>query len=223
MSPPALTEGPTRVAIVGGGGFARETLDVIEAHNRVHPHLRIGVVGVLDANIETSARELLAARGIEVLGSDEDWPDDDPTISYLLCLGDPATRRRVGESFRNAGRRSHPGVVHPDAGVGTAVVFGEGTVICAGAQVSTNVKIGRQVHVNPNATVGHDSVIAAYSSLNPGSVISGHVEIGEAVLVGAGAVVLENVKVGAGAVIGAAACVVRDVGAKSIVKGVPAR
>ena len=58
-------------------------------------------------------------------------------------------------------------VVHPAATVGSAITLGEGVIVCAGAAISTNVRMGDHVHVNPNATIGHDAVLEPFVSVNP--------------------------------------------------------
>jgi sugar O-acyltransferase, sialic acid O-acetyltransferase NeuD family len=224
MSLARRPQAASRVIIVGGGGFARETLDVIEAHNAVHPTEMIAVVGVVDGDLDDHSYQLLTARGIATLGSDRDWlRDGDHAFPYLLAIGDPSVKQRIDERYLAAGLRPHPGVVHPAAVFGSATVLGEGTVVCAGVQISTNVATGRHVHLNPNATVGHDARLADYVSVNPAAVISGHVKLETGALIGAGAVILERRSVGAWSTVGAAACVVRNVPSGTTVKGVPAQ
>lgn len=221
---PERQRSASKVVVIGGGGFAREALDVIDAHNIARPLEKIVVVGIVDGDLDIQSRELLAARGVKALGSDGEWlRDGDRTLPYLLAVGDPSLKQRIDERYRSAGLRVHAGVVHPAVGLGSATTFGEGTIVCAGAQISTNVTTGRHVHVNPNATVGHDARLADYVSINPAAVVSGHVDLQTGALVGAGAVILERRLVGAWSTVGAAACVVKDVPSGTTVKGVPAR
>ena len=111
--------------------------------------------------------------------------------------------------------------VHPSAAAGWGCVFDVGVVVCAGVTISTNVKLGRHVHVNPNATIGHDSVLCQFVSVNPAAVISGEVTIKEGALIGAAATILQGLTVGERSVIGAGAVVTKDVPPDVVVKGVP--
>lgn len=223
-SVPANGTGTTEVVIVGGGGFARETLDVIHAHNQVNSSSHITVIGIVDRDLDGSARELLERRGIRYLGNDEQWlRDGNPEIPYLVAVGDPRARSSIDSRYLAGGLRTHRAIVHPLAGIGSAAELGLGTIVCAGAQLSTNVRTGRHVHINPNATLGHDASVGDYVSINPAAVISGHVVLGKGSLVGASAVILERLHVGEWSTVGAAACVVRDVELGATVKGVPAR
>ncbi len=212
----------TPLVIVGSGGFGRETLDVVEALNRSAPTAVYEILGVVDSHPAHDSLERLRRRGICFLGSVSNWLDGARSSDYLLGVGNPFNRARLDSRFRAAGM-SAATAIHPTATVGSEVQVSDGVVICAGAQVSTNVALGRHVHLNPSCTVGHDTTLHNFVSINPGAIISGDVRVEEGALIGAGAVVIQGLTIGEGSTIGAAACVVRNVDANTTVKGVPAR
>lgn len=209
------------VVVVGAGGFGRETLDVIEAHNAAAPESALAIAGVADDSPSAANLERLAQRGVAHLGTIEDVLGAAPG-SYVIGVGAPRARAAIAARFDAAGWRA-VAVVHPSAVLGSRTTLGPGSVVCAGVQVSTNISFGRHVHLNPNATIGHDTVVGDFTSVNPGAIVSGDVRVGEQVLIGAGAVVLQGLTVGEGALVGASACVTRDVTAGRKLAGVPAR
>lgn len=209
------------LVIVGAGGFGREALDVVKASGTMQGE-PITVLGVADDRPSGLNLQRLAARDVRHLGSVEEVIVARPPGWYVLGIGSPEVRSRVAARFDEAGWRART-VIHPAATVGSSARIADGVVICAGVQVSTNVTIGRHVHLNPNATVGHDTELGEFVSVNPGAIVSGDVTIGTGALIGAGAVVLQGLRVGERAVVGAAACVTRDVAPDVVVKGVPAR
>lgn len=213
------------LVIIGAGGFGRETLDVVEAINAAAP--TFDILGVIDDAPSALALERLAARGIAWLGGIDDWlaqtrETQSRMALYLLCIGSPTVRARIDQRLQQAGLEAAI-AVHPRATIGSVGSIAAGTVVCSGAEISTNVTLGRHNHINPKATIGHDSVLADYVSINPGAIVSGEVVIGTATLVGAGAVILQGLKLGERSVIGAGACVTRAVAVRATVKGVPAR
>jgi sugar O-acyltransferase (sialic acid O-acetyltransferase NeuD family) len=210
------------LVIVGAGGFGREALDVVEAINDQPSLNTFDVLGVLDAMPSPQNLSRLAARGLPWLGTPGAWLNAGEEAQYLIGIGDPSVRQSIAEEFERAGVQAAT-VVHPGASIGSAIKLGEGSVICGGVHISTNVTIGRHVHVNPNATIGHDVVVNDFVSINPASIVSGDVSLGARTLIGAGAIILQGLSIGAQSVVGAAACVTRDVGSARTVKGVPAR
>lgn len=208
--------------VIGAGGFGRETLDVVHAVLADGTGPNYDLLGVLDSNPSPENLIRLQLMGVEYLGPEQEWLDGNEPTSYLVGIGNPFIRRHVSYRFDEAGYTAAY-AIHPQSNLGSLSSIAPGLVVCAGAQISTNVRFGRHVHVNANATVGHDAILGDYTSLNPGAIVSGDVTIGNAVLVGAGAVVLQGLKVGGDSTVGAGACVTRDVEPSVIVKGVPAR
>ena len=214
----------TRLLVLGAGGFARETLDVVEALETARPG-SFTVVGVLDDAPSQQARSLLGDRGVQVVGSVESFLAgalDTEHDAFVIAVGHPEARLNIAKNAPAGAVPSIP-LVHPTASLGSAVTLGDGTVVCAGAVLSTNVTVGRHGHVNPHATIGHDAQLGTAVSVNPAAVVSGAVIVGDAVLLGAASVVLQGLTIGAGSVVGASACVTKDVAEGATVMGVPAR
>jgi len=209
------------IAIVGCGGHGRELFEIIRAINEATgPRWR--VVGFVDDRPAEVNRKRIQRLDAPYLGT-LDWLRGAwPSTHVVLGLGDPRIRRTVAQRVEAYGLPV-PNLVHPDATLGPDLVAGEGLVAFAGVRVTTNVTLGRHVHLNQNATLAHDCVLADHITVNPLAAVSGDCRVESGVLIGAGAAVLQGLHIGAEATVGAGACVVRDVPAATVVKGVPAR
>jgi sugar O-acyltransferase (sialic acid O-acetyltransferase NeuD family) len=206
------------LVIIGAGGHGRELLDIVDAINAIEPRWRF--LGFLADTVDSETERRVAARDAAVLG-----PASEMTslrCAYVVGVGNPNARRRLDLAAEDAGG-SPVELRHPTSLVGGASSFGPGCVLAAGAVVTTNVVLGRSVHLNVGASVSHDCVLGDYTILAPGARFAGGVHAGAGVDVGVGAVVRPEVHIGDGAVVGAGAAVVSDVDAASVVVGVPAR
>ncbi|MFJ6550434.1 NeuD/PglB/VioB family sugar acetyltransferase [Microbacterium sp. NPDC091676] len=206
------------LVILGAGGFARETLDVVEAINAVAPTYTVR--GFADDAPRDLALQRLSERGHRHLGGIDEVLTAFPDAGVVIAVGAPVQRAALASRVEDDRAVT---LVHPGASIGSRTTIAAGSVVCAGALVSTNVRIGRHGHLNPGAIVGHDSVLDDAVSVNPGAVVSGDVHIEAQVLVGANAVVLQGLRIGEGATIGAAACVTKDAPPRVTLVGVPAR
>jgi sugar O-acyltransferase (sialic acid O-acetyltransferase NeuD family) len=208
-----------RLVVIGASGFGRECLDVVEAMIDAGEPLEI--VGVVDDAPSPENRQRLADRAVSYLGTIDEWLEADcAPRRYVLGVGDPGTRRRLVDRLDATGVRP-VSVAHPSATFGARSPMGEGTVVCSGATISTNVQFGRHVHVNPNATIGHDAALNDFVSINPSAVVSGEVVVFAETLVGAAATILQGLAVGRRSVVGAGAVVTKSTPEGVVVKGVP--
>ena len=136
---------------------------------------------------------------------------------------------RIAVEAETAGLRAAPPLVHPTVRLDPeSVSIGDGTVICPGCTLTTDIEVGRHAQINLHCTVGHDVRLGDYATLAPGVHISGRVIVGRGAYFGTGAVTIDGTRdapllVGEDAVVGAGAVVTKEVPAAATVVGVPAR
>lgn len=212
----------TPIVVVGCGGFGREVIDVVDAVNANSVEPTFELLGVLDDSPSVQNLERLAARSVKYLGGINDFLATKPNVGYVIGIGSPGTRRVLAKRFDEAGCEP-VSLVHPSVTMGAQISIAPGCVVCAGVRLTTNISIGRHVHININATVGHDTVVGDFVSINPLASISGDCLLKDEVMVGVAGVVLQGLSIGEGSVVGGSACVVRDVPPGVVVKGVPAK
>lgn len=189
--------------VLGAGGQARETRDLISAVGR------------------DGAGRALAFQALVTEEGEADLAERSGALA--LGLGFPSVRDAVLQRFEGMAAFELPALVHPRADVGSGCRLGDAVVVSSGCVVTTDVELGAGTLLNQRSGIGHDTVLGRCCVLNPGANVSGHVTIGDRVLVGSGATVLQGLTIGADAVVGAGAVVTHDVPAGATVIGVPAR
>jgi sugar O-acyltransferase (sialic acid O-acetyltransferase NeuD family) len=210
---------PTQIAIYGGGGFAREVAWLVESCGVEH----YTVTCFIDDNPSAQGSVL---NSIPVYSLDEARTHF-PEARIVGGVGNPATRQQLMTKAATAGFE-YATIVHPNVERSRWVEIGDGTVICAGNILTTNIMLHEHVQINLDCTIGHDVIMGAYTTLAPGVHVSGWVHFGERVYVGTGANIIngsatEPLVIGDDAVIGAGACVTKSVSANITVVGVPAK
>lgn len=200
-----------RLVVVGAGGHGRELVALALASDWA-------VAGVVSADPPVPG--LLDRLGVPWLGGLDAL--DDLGLPFVLGLGYPDVRARVDAELTADGHAPVT-LVHPSAVVGPDVGFDHGVVIQAGAQITTNVLLGRHTHIGVSAVVSHDCRLGSYVTLAPRVALSGDVTLGDRVFCGVGSVIVPGCTVGDGATVAAGAVVVGDVPPGVTAKGVPAR
>jgi sugar O-acyltransferase (sialic acid O-acetyltransferase NeuD family) len=213
-----LKEGLQKIAIFGAGGFGMEVAMLVEHINAVTPTWDL--LGFFDEG-EPKGK---IVNGYSVLGGISELNEWETRLSVVLALGLPKTKKQVLEKIRND-RIPYPVLIHPSVIMGKRdyLTIGEGTIICAGTILTTNIRIGRHVLLNLSCTVGHQTEIGDFCSFMPTCNISGEVRIGEGNFWGTGAKIINRKRVGNNVTVGAGAVIVNDVPDNVTVIGVPAR
>src|ERR1700730_7904798 len=177
LSSPLTKE--NRLAIFGAGGSGREVAWLAQQCWGEEVKLAF----VIDE--ETPPEGVLNGIPIFQLG---EFAGRYPGSPIAIAIGDSVLRERCVRKCAAAGL-SFASLVHPRAEVSQWVTLGEGTIICAGSIVTTNVTLGQHVQVNVGCTVSHDANIGDFSTLSPGVHLAGWVTLGRRVFLGTAAVV----------------------------------
>jgi sugar O-acyltransferase (sialic acid O-acetyltransferase NeuD family) len=210
------------IIIVGASGFGREVAWLVEQmaeSSETGPR----VVCFADDDASRSGTQL---NGYEIKLLDAARRDH-PLAALVIGVGNPRARREIAARAAANGC-SFVTLVHPRVERSRWIEIGEGTVICAGSMLTTNIRLGRHVQINLDCTIGHDAVLEDFVTLAPGVHVSGQVRLEAGAYVGTGAAIINGREgapliIGAGATVGAAACVIEDVPPGDTVVGVPAR
>jgi sugar O-acyltransferase (sialic acid O-acetyltransferase NeuD family) len=156
------------------------------------------------------------ANNIEVFQFENECKGMNAARDAVIAIGNEETREKIVEEneWQSWGRLLF-GKNYSNCSIG------EGCIICPGAILTVNVKLGRHSIVNINCTIGHDVTINDFVTINPGVNISGSVSIGSNCNIGSNVVIRNGIKVCDDVVIGAGSVVVKDITEPGIYVGSP--
>jgi len=204
-----------KLFIVGAGSFGRE----IHAWTKQHPDCCQAWLldGFLDDDPE-ALKEYGSFATVSPLTGHRPSPDH----LYLNGIAQPELKHRLLAPLFAAGAEFLT-FVHPTAKIGERVELGRGVVLCPGAIVTADARLGDFVTLNLRSTVGHDAQIGAWTTVSAHCDITGFVQVGEEVFLGSRASIIPGRRVGDGAKIGAGSVVFTHVPPGVTVFGNPAR
>jgi sugar O-acyltransferase (sialic acid O-acetyltransferase NeuD family) len=201
----------TRILVFGARSFAEEVADLAAEV----PYLR--VVGFVENYDRDRATTL---HGLPVY-----WIDDvehlAATHKAVCGLGTTLRLPLISQASR-MGFEFTP-VIHPASRVSPTATVGAGSIVSAGSIIAAHAAIGSHVVINRGALIGHHSQIDDCTNIGPGANIGGACRIEAGVYVGIGATLIDHLTIGPGTVIGAGAVVTRDLPARVMAVGVPAK
>ena len=192
--------------IIGAGGFGREVYWGFSLMERI-----ITVFFVDDKYWDGSNELILPLSKF------------DPTeYSIVVAIGDPKDRFDIVQRLPKETKYfTH---IHDSCQIlGDDVIIGEGSIICAGTVITTNVKLGKHAHLNLQTTIGHDCEIGDYFTTAPGAKISGNCKIYDLVYVGTNASIKEKLTIHSLTTIGSNATVVKNIEESGTYVGVPVK
>ena len=164
--------------------------------------------------------------GVPILGSFEDlYRSDLRGKVFMLSQGDMQIRSEATDRIKSLGGRI-PTIIHPTAIVSPfADVSEEGVIICAGCIIQADVTIMSNAVLWDQVVVCHQSTLGHYSFAGPKALIGAHTVVDDFAFIGQDALLISGKvgKVGSHAIVGAGSVVVREVIARTVVSGNPAR
>lgn len=140
----------------------------------------------------------------------------------IAAIGDNQARERISATLGRAGWEL-TSAVHPSAIIDSPARIGEGSIIELGVCVHPEADIGRGVFIGGSAVVAHHSVIGDFALIGGGVIFGGAVRVGRRALVGVGCALQPHIRIGDDAIIGVGSAVVKDIPARSVAVGVPAK
>lgn len=99
----------------------------------------------------------------------------------------------------------------------------EGSVICAGVILTTNIIIGKHAQINLNSTIGHDCLIGDFFTTAPGVNVSGNCLIGDRVYIGSNSTIKEGITICNDVIIGMNSGVTKNITEPGTYIGCPVR
>ena len=202
-----------KIVIYGAGGFAREIIWLIEEINSDSKKWEI--LGLIEDNLDNFGKEI---NGYKILGGRDYLKSLSDDIFVVIAIGDGNIRKKIFENFPN---KKYATLIHPNVKLSQTNRIGEGSIICAGCNLTVNIIIGNHSNINLNCTIAHDCQIDDFVSIFPQVAISGNVTVGSNTTIGTGSSVIQNIIIGKDVTVASMSNVTKNIPDESIGLGNP--
>lgn len=191
-----------RLALIGGGGFAREVAEVAEL-------LGFEITGCYSSDPGNFAH---VYRGdLDELARHKSDYD-----AVALAVGGvnrrTLTRRNQLVETMEAVGLPCPALVSPHAICAKGSVVGKGVFIGHNVTLGVGAQMRDYAIANIGAIIGHDTVIGRNSIVAPGAFIGGNCAIGDNTLLGPLSKILQGLKIGSDVIVGVGCTALRPLG-----------
>ena len=192
------------IGIFGKGGFARE----VKYHlmNKYKNNIKLDLLSDI---IDKNDNDIIDIKNI-----------DKTKYDILLATGDPHLRKKIYYSFKEL---NYINYIHDLNNIldPSSIIIDNGSIICAGSILTTNIRIGLCNHINLNCTIGHDTQLGNFVTCSPGVNISGNCKIGNNVLIGTNSAIREHITICDNVVIGMNSNIIKNITEPGIYVGNP--
>ena len=200
-----------RLSIIGGGGHAKEVLEVAELNNYEiygifakesrfikYPHL-----GDIDEIIKYKSEFDFIHIAIGAANNN----------GLLIRKGIIEFLKKEGYSFAT--------LISPNAKISERAKIGKGVYIAHFSLVSSDAIIGDYTILNYYSVIAHDSIVGENTVISPKSFIGGNTTIKNNVLIGAGSLIMQGLTIGNNSLIGMGSVVREDIDDNCLAYGNP--
>ena len=147
---------------------------------------------------------------------------DKDEYEVVIAIGNSAVRKKIVDKLPV--ETKYFTYIHPSVQIySNDVIIGEGSIICGGCILTTNIKIGKHSQLNLLSTIGHDTILGDYFTAAPGTKVSGNCKIGNHVYMGTNSSVREKINICDNVTIGLNSGVVKDINEEGIYVGTPTK
>jgi len=209
-----------KVVIIGGEGNGGVVASCIEDNRNRYGDTEWEVVGFIN-DFETEVS------GYPVIGKLADLPrllaETDYYFSWAIHLVGRSIKTIEMFNEANIPDERLATIIHKSAFIGSQTEIGPGCFIMAGSYVGPLTKLGKCTLIMANCSIGHNVTTGPLCHCSVGTIMTGYSSLGLCADMAIGAACLAYVKVGDYAMVGAKALATKDVPAKEIHVGIPAK
>jgi sugar O-acyltransferase (sialic acid O-acetyltransferase NeuD family) len=201
------------VAIIGGGGFAKEIIEVVE----ILGYEVYGIFAQEEPDFQYSYKGYLN----ELLESRSEFS------GVILAIGafnpDTIKARSSILSFLKLHNIEQVSIISPFARIGAGVEIGKGVYVAHNSVIAVDAKIGDSVSINTGSFIGHDAIVSPNSVIGPKVFIGGGCIIEKDVTIAASSNILQGVRIGANSTVGISSLVLKSLKPNSFTLPEPSR